>query len=284
MTRRSTRTTIVLSQASLTTTPCRTRFGMTLFLLLRGGRAGALAQDGLDARDIATDLAHARRVLELTAGALEAQVERLLAKVLDLLFQLVGGFRPEIVSLHADASSPSRVTKRVPIGSLAAARSKASRASDAGTPSSSNMMRPGLTRHTQNSGVPLPLPMRTSAGFCDTGTSGKTRIHTRPIRLMWRVMARRAASIWRAVTRPGDVAFSPKLPKLSAVPPLASPWMRPLCALRYLVRFGESMFLRPLQTAQARAGCCSAARLSCAIGSCASTSPLNTHTLTPQVP
>src|SRR5216683_190242 len=172
MTRRSTRTTIVLSQASLTTTPCRTRFGMTLFLLLRGGRAGAL------------------RVLELTAGALEAQVERLLAKVLDLLFQLVGGFRPEIVSLHADASSPSRVTKRVPIGSLAAARSKASRASDAGTPSSSNMMRPGLTRHTQNSGVPLPLPMRTSAGFCDTGTSGKTRIHTRPIRLMWRVMAR----------------------------------------------------------------------------------------------
>src|SRR5262249_41216475 len=35
---------------------------------------------------------------------------------------------------------------------------------------------------------------------------------------------------------------------------------------------------------QARACCCSAARLSCAIGSCASTSPLNTHTLTPQVP
>src|SRR5216683_1393877 len=241
MTRRSTRTTIVLSQASLTTTPCRTRFGMTLFLLLRGGRAGALAQDGLDPRDVATYLAHPRGVLELTAGALEAQVEGLLAEVLDLLLQLVGGLRPDIVRLHADASSPSLVTKRVPIGSLAAARSKASRASDDGTPSSSNMIRPGLTRQTQNSGVPLPLPMRTSAGFCDTGTSGKMRIQTRPMRRMWRVMARRAASIWRAETRPGSAALRPKEPKFSVVPPLARPWMRPLCPLRYFVRFGLSM-------------------------------------------
>jgi len=37
--------------------------------------------------------------------------------------------------------------------------------------------------------------MRTSAGFFDTGTSGKMRIHTRPWRFIWRVMARRAASI-----------------------------------------------------------------------------------------
>ena len=71
------------------------------------------------------------------------------------------------------------------------------------------MMRPGLTRQTQYSGEPLPLPMRTSAGLCDTGTSGKIRIHTRPTRRMWRVIARRAASIWRAVTRPGSDAFSP---------------------------------------------------------------------------
>ena len=72
------------------------------------------------------------------------------------------------------------------------------------TPSISNMMRPGLTRAAQNSGAPLPEPMRTSAGFFGTGTSGKMRIHTRPARFMWRVMARRAASIWRAVTRSGS--------------------------------------------------------------------------------
>ncbi len=76
-------------------------------------------------------------------------------------------------------------------------------------------MRPGLTRAAQNSGAPLPDPMRTSVGFFDTGTSGKMRIHTRPARFMARVRARRAASIWRAVTRSGSCAFSPKAPKSS---------------------------------------------------------------------
>ena len=71
------------------------------------------------------------------------------------------------------------------------------------------MMRPGLTRQIQYSGEPLPLPMRTSAGFVDTGTSGKMRIQTRPMRRIWRVIARRAASIWRAVMRPGSTAFMP---------------------------------------------------------------------------
>ena len=51
--------------------------------------------------------------------------------------------------------------------------------------------------------------MRTSAGLADTGTSGKMRIHTRPARFIARVMARRAASIWRAVIRSGSSAFSP---------------------------------------------------------------------------
>src|SRR5204862_8308701 len=83
------------------------------------------------------------------------------------------------------------------------------------------------------------------AGFLVTGTSGKMRIHTRPARFMARVMARRAAAIWPAVTRSGSVAFKPKEPKFSAVPPLAWPWMRPLWALRYLVRVGCSMILCP---------------------------------------
>src|ERR1700756_946342 len=83
-----------------------------------------------------------------------------------------------------------RSTKRVLIGSLAAASPSASRATSTGTPSISNMMRPGLIRHTHSSGVPLPLPMRTSIGFFDTGTSGNTLIHTRPQRFMWRVLGR----------------------------------------------------------------------------------------------
>jgi hypothetical protein len=40
---------------------------------------------------------------------------------------------------------------------------------------------------------------------------------------MWRWMARRAASIWRALIRSGSMAFKPKAPKFSSVPPLALP-------------------------------------------------------------
>src|SRR5579863_954832 len=229
----------VLSQASLTTVPWRMRLGMGCPL------AAALAENGLDAGDVAPRLTHPRGVLQLAAGAPETQVEDLLAEGGEFLVELVGGAGPHVGGchpLHGCAPSPCRVTKRVPIGNLAAASSKASRATAASTPSNSNMMRPGLTRATQNSGEPLPLPIRTSAGLEDTGTSGKMRIHTRPTRRIERVIVRRAASIWRAVMRPGSTAFRPKAPKLSVVPPLASPWMRPLWALRYLLRFGASIF------------------------------------------
>src|SRR3984957_19101350 len=133
--------------------------------------------------------------------------------------------------------------KRVLIGSFAAASANASRAIGSGTPSTSNMMRPGATRTTHSSGAPLPLPMRTSIGFFETGTSGKMRIQTRPARFMWRVSARRAASIWRAVTRSGSNAFRPNSPKFRAKPPLATPRIRPLKAFRNLVFLGCIMVL-----------------------------------------
>src|SRR5579885_2843690 len=62
-------------------------------------------------------------------------------------------------------------------------------------------------------------------------------------------MARGAASIWRAVIRSGSMALRPKAPKLSSVPPLALPWMRPLKALRNLVRLGCSMSYFPSRLA-----------------------------------
>src|SRR5690348_15361514 len=167
MKRRSTRTITVLSQASLVTTPWRTRFGISAPSRgLRGRLAAPLAENGLDAGDVAPHLAHPRGIFELAAGALETQVEDLLAERLDFLGQLVLGAGPQIAGFHAlhdGSSSPGRVTKRVPIGSLAAANWKASRATSWVTRSSSNMMRRGLTRQTQNSGEALPLPMRTSA-------------------------------------------------------------------------------------------------------------------------
>src|SRR5947209_3120331 len=93
MSRRSTRTITVLSQAWLTTTPWRTRFGIgskpQSFCSLARRLAAAFAENGLDAGDVAPHLAHPRRVLQLTAGALEAQIEDLLAERIDLFGQLV---------------------------------------------------------------------------------------------------------------------------------------------------------------------------------------------------
>src|SRR5438445_11725031 len=51
-------------------------------------------------------------------------------------------------------------------------------------------------------------------------------------------MARRAASISRAVMRARLVAFSPNSPKDTELPRWARPAIRPLNILRYLVRLG----------------------------------------------
>src|SRR6188474_1011616 len=84
--------------------------------------------------------------------------------------------------------------------------------------------------------------MRTSAGFLEIGLSGKMRIQMRPPRLMWRVIARRAASIWRAVRRPRAMALSPYSPKETLAPRVATPLLRPFCSLRYFLLAGCSMF------------------------------------------
>src|SRR5262245_49982505 len=177
-----------------------------------GCAAALLRLHRLDAGNVAAHLAHARGVLQLPGSALETQVELFLLQFTQLIFQLVDRHVPELFRFHDLGSWPlqaCRLTMRVLIGSLAAPSPSASRAVPSVTPSSSNMMRPGLTRATHSSGAPLPEPMRTSAGFLVTGTSGKTRIQTRPVRFMPRVMARRAASIWRAVSRSGSIALRP---------------------------------------------------------------------------
>src|SRR5690606_32184478 len=178
--------------------------------------ARALGLQRLDASDLAADFLDPRGTLQLVGRGLKAQVELLALQLDELLGQLVVGLGLQVFELflgHHTAPrcevSPRRATTLVLIGNFIAARLNASAASGPGTPSSSNRMRPGLTRAAQYSTAPLPLPWRTSAGFFDTGTSGNTRIHKRPWRLMWRVIARRAASIWRAVIRSGSIAFRP---------------------------------------------------------------------------
>src|SRR5262249_33226916 len=80
------------------------------------------------------------------------------------------------------------------------------------------------------------------------------RIQTRPARFMWRVRARRAAALWRAVTRSGSNALSPNWPNARSTPEVAIPLMRPLCALRNLVRIGCSMAFRLSYSDPGRSG------------------------------
>src|SRR5689334_17253333 len=136
---------------------------------------------------------------------------------------------------------PSRTMTCVWTGSLWAARRIASRAEGSSTPAISNRTRPGLTTATQWSGAPLPEPIRVSAGFFVTGLSGKTRIQILPPRLTERVIARRAASIWRLVIQAGSRVASPKSPKATSKPPFAWPDIRPRMTLRCLTRFGSSI-------------------------------------------
>src|SRR5262252_7753731 len=109
-------------------------------------------------------------------------------------------------------------------------------------------MRPGFTTATQNSGPPFPLPIRVSAGFLETGLSGKTRIHTLPPRRTWRVMAIRPASICRLVIQAGSSACKAYCPKLISSPRVAFPFIRPRCCLRNRVFFGINMDQVPLLT------------------------------------
>ena len=62
---------------------------------------------------------------------------------------------------------------------------------------------------TKYSGAPFPFPILVSAGLAVTGLSGNILIHIIPIFRTTRDITIRDASICRAVTQPGSIAFNP---------------------------------------------------------------------------
>src|SRR6185503_16429460 len=98
-------------------------------------RPGALVQQGLDARDLAPHLADLHRVFHAPRGALEPQLVELLVELPLPRAQLVHTLLTKLCHLHSPTSVCSRVTKRVLMGSLWAARRNASSAISRVTPS-----------------------------------------------------------------------------------------------------------------------------------------------------
>src|SRR5699024_268988 len=117
-------------------------------------------------------------VLQLAGGRLEPQVEQLGLGLLELFGQTLVVETVQCVDgkvLRTDCHShspPSRATIHVLSGRWWIARRRASRATSADTPASSNMSRASLTLAIHHSGEPLPEPMRVSAGFFVSGWSG----------------------------------------------------------------------------------------------------------------
>src|SRR6516225_4834169 len=150
---------------------------------------------GLDLCVGASHRPNLAKVGQMPGAQREPQIKELGLCVACLLLELLDGELAQAFKFLVLHAASSRETILVAIGSLAAARCSASRATVRGTPESSKSTRPGRTTATQNSGLPLPEPILTSAGFFVAGLSGKTLIHTLPPRLMCRVIAIRAASI-----------------------------------------------------------------------------------------
>src|SRR5438067_7831704 len=99
-------------------------------------------------------------------------------------------------------------------------------------------MLPGRTVATQNSGWPLPFPIRVSGGRAVTDLSGKMRIHNLPLRFMLRVKATRAASIWVFVIQARSSVCRPNSPKSILRLREAVPLLLPRWDLRYVTLFG----------------------------------------------
>src|SRR5213082_4085106 len=99
-------------------------------------------------------------------------------------------------------------------------------------------MLPGRTVATQNSGWPLPLPIRVSGGRAVTDLSGNMRIQSLPLRFMLRVRATRAASICVLVIHARSRVCKPNSPKLIRKLREAVPLRLPRWDFRYFTRLG----------------------------------------------
>src|SRR5437588_5724720 len=99
---------------------------------------------------------------------------------------------------------------------------------------------PGLMTAAQNSGSPLPLPMRVSAGMAVTDLCGNTRMYSRPSPRTECAAVIRPASMASALSQPPSSDCKPNSPKVTVLPRLALPFTLPRWLFRNFTRLGMS--------------------------------------------
>src|SRR5437764_3040513 len=193
-------------------------------------------------------------MFELAALLLQTQMEPFLTQIASLSQQLVRAQLGYFFHFHGVYAALTwwRVRNFVRSGCWSAASRRDSRATDSGTPSSSNKMLPGRTVATQYSGWPLPFPIRVSGGREVTDLSGKMRIHSLPLRFMFRVSATRAASSCVFVIQARSSVCKPNSPKSILKLREAVPLRLPRWDFRYFTRFGINGISFPFRLQPAR--------------------------------
>src|SRR5262252_6146987 len=106
-------------------------------MLLATNAEIALAQQRVDQRDLTPEPADLTRLGHLLGGRLDAQIEQLLPRRLQVEVELLVLSRPDLLQAAVLHTRCLRTTSRVRTGSLCAARLNASTAFSCGTPPSS---------------------------------------------------------------------------------------------------------------------------------------------------
>jgi hypothetical protein len=128
-----------------------------------------------DSGNITPDIDYGLGIFQLFRNRLRTQVKQMSLEFLEFTLELIRVHLAVMLYFHFKRpvySECLRLTNLHLIGILCATLTNACFATLSLTPPISNITVPGLTLATQNSGSPLPLPIRVSSGLLLTGLCG----------------------------------------------------------------------------------------------------------------
>jgi len=134
-------------------------------------------QHSFNSGNITFNISYGFAILQLLRNRLRSQIKQMPLELLEFAPDFIGAQFAVMLRFHTKLSFYNeclRLTNLHLTGILCATLTKACFATFSLTPPISKQTWPGLTLATQNSGSPLPLPIRVSNGLALTGLCGNT--------------------------------------------------------------------------------------------------------------